>query len=254
MNILQILAATAKKRYKNLPVESIKEQALQLGQPPLSFVQAVGKPGLSLICEVKRASPSKGILDQEFPYLSIAREYEQGGADAISVLTEPSRFLGNDKFLNEIAAVVSLPVLRKDFIVTEYQIYEARILGSSAVLLICALLADEQLERYLGICEALGMDALVEAHDETEVCRALHAGTRIIGINNRDLRTFEVDLQTSLRLRKMVPPSVLFVSESGIQGSEDARLLESHGVDAILVGELLMRSSDRAKTLKELKG
>ena len=156
--------------------------------------------------------------------------------------------------MKEIAAKVSLPVLRKDFIVTEYQIYEARILGSSALLLICALLSDAQLERYLGLCENLGMEALVEAHDETEVDRALRVGARILGVNNRDLRTFEVDLHTSLRLRNLVPSSILYVSESGITGAEDARLLETHGVDAILVGELLMRSYNKAKILKELKG
>ncbi len=254
MDILQLLAELAKERYKNLSIESMKEDALQLGPPSFSFARAVGKAGLSLICEAKKASPSKGIIDQDFPYLSIAREYEAGGADALSVLTEPSRFLGNDTYLKEIAANVSLPVLRKDFIVTEYQIYEARVLGSSAVLLICALLSDAQLERYLGICENLGLDALVEAHDETEVEKALRTGARILGVNNRDLRTFEVDLDTSLRLRDLVPPTVLFVSESGIRGAPDARLLESHGVDAILVGELLMRSSNKARILKELKG
>jgi len=254
MDILQNLADTAKERYKNLFVESIKEEALKLGAPPFSFGLAVGKPGLSLICEVKKASPSKGILDQEFPYLSIAEEYEEGGADALSVLTEPTRFLGNAKYLKEIAAKASLPVLRKDFIVTEYQIYEARILGSSAILLICALLSDTQLERYLSLCENLGMDALVEAHNETEVDRALRVGAKILGVNNRDLRTFDVDLHTSIRLRDLVPPSILFVSESGITGAEDARLLETHGVDAILVGELLMRSYNKAKILEELKG
>ncbi|MGB4407499.1 MAG: indole-3-glycerol phosphate synthase TrpC [Sphaerochaeta sp.] len=254
MDILQSLAEVARQRYGKLPVQSITDEALQKGPSPFSFRHAVGKAGLSLICEVKKASPSKGIIDSAFPYLSIAKEYEAGGSDAISVLTEPSRFLGNDKYLKEIAAQVSLPVLRKDFIVTEYQIYEARILGSSAVLLICALLSDAQLERYLGLCETLGMDALVEAHDETEVGRALHVGAGILGVNNRDLRTFEVDLHTSLTLRDLVPPSVLFVSESGITGAEDARLLQTHGVDAILVGELLMRSCNKAKVLKELRG
>ncbi|MBI9093523.1 MAG: indole-3-glycerol phosphate synthase TrpC [Sphaerochaeta sp.] len=254
MDILQSLAEGAKQRYEKLSEQSISEEALQKGSSPFSFRQAVAKAGLSLICEVKKASPSKGIIDRAFPYLSIAKEYEAGGSDALSVLTEPSRFLGNDKYLQEIAAKVSLPVLRKDFIVTEYQIYEAKILGSSAVLLICALLSDAQLERYLDLCETLGMDALVEAHDGTEVRRALRVGAKILGVNNRDLRTFEVDLHTSLRLRDLVPPSVLFVSESGITGAEDARLLETHGVDAILVGELLMRSCNKAKILKELRG
>ncbi|MFA7128937.1 MAG: indole-3-glycerol phosphate synthase TrpC [Sphaerochaeta sp.] len=253
MDILQDLVQAAKCRYTNCSVDSIREEALNLEKLSFPFTEAVRKPGLSLICEVKKASPSKGIIDDEFPYLMHAAAYEKGGADALSVLTEPTKFLGKDHYLQEITKQSTLPVLRKDFTIDEYQIYEARLLGSSAVLLICAILSEQQLKGFIRICETMGMDALVETHDEQEVRKALRCGASIIGVNNRDLKTFKVDLQTSIRLRQLVPPSVLFVSESGISSNQDAHLLASYDVDALLVGELLMRSKDKGKTIRELK-
>lgn len=220
----------------------------------ITFLEALRKDGMSYICEVKKASPSKGLIAPEFPYLEIAKEYEAAGASAISCLTEPFYFLGSDRYLEEIAAAVEIPVLRKDFTVDEYMIYQARALGASAVLLICAILDDVQLRDYRQLATQLGMDALVEAHDEAEVERALKAGARIVGVNNRDLRTFQVDMANSIRLRKMAPDEVIFVSESGIRTPEDINRLYSNQVDAVLIGETLMRSADKKAALEMLNG
>jgi indole-3-glycerol phosphate synthase len=258
MNILEELAQTATLRYqekeKAFPLARLKEQAEAFPSPSFAFEKALRKEGLSVICEVKKASPSKGLIASVFPYVTIAREYEQGGGDAISVLTEPSRFLGKDQYLSEIATSVSLPVLRKDFTVCPYQIYEAKLLGASAVLLICALLNDKEIERYLQLCADLGLDALVEAHDKVETERAIALGSKIIGVNNRDLKTFKVDIETSIRLRNLVPPSTVFVSESGIESAADTKVLKEHGVDAVLVGECLMRSHHKESMIKGFKG
>ena len=218
------------------------------------FEKALGAPGISFICEVKKASPSKGLIATEFPYLAIAREYEAAGAAAISCLTEPDFFLGSDEYLREIAAAVKIPVLRKAFTVDPYMIYEARVLGASAVLLICAILSDEELLEYGKIARSLGLSALVEAHDEREVERALRVEHGIVGVNNRDLKTFTVDCGNSVRLRKMVPDDRLFVSESGIRTAEDIAVLRQNGTDAVLIGETLMRSPDKAAALRELRG
>ena len=218
------------------------------------FEKALTKQGLSFICELKKASPSRGVIAQDFPYLDIAREYEVAGATAISCLTEPYYFQGKDQYLKEISQAVRLPVLRKDFVIDSYMIYEAKILGAAAVLLICAVLDKDTLGDYLRIAEDLSLSALVEAHDEAEVDRALEAGARIIGVNNRDLNTFEVDRNTSIRLRKRVPKEILFVSESGIKTADDIRELRDNGVDAVLIGETLMRESDKAAALERLRG
>jgi indole-3-glycerol phosphate synthase len=210
-------------------------------------------PGLAFICEVKKASPSKGIITPDFPYLQIARDYESAGAAAISVLTEPEYFLGSDEYLREIAAAVGVPVLRKDFVVDEYQIYEAALLGARAVLLICALLETGVLRGYIKIAHSLGLSALVETHSAGEVRSALEAGARIIGINNRDLRTFTVDLGTTGKLRKLIPAGIITVSESGVSSPDDIKVLGDYGVDAVLVGEALMRSTDKRAYLRELR-
>lgn len=257
MTILDELAAYAKERVQRAQavksLEDVRRQALALPKGEHSFYKALGKPELSFICECKKASPSKGIIAQSFPYLEIAKRYQQAGADCISVLTEPKWFLGRDAYLQEIAQNVQLPCLRKDFIVDEYMLYEAKLLGAAAVLLICTLLNEEQLRKYLAICEQLGLDALVEAHDEQEVQLALRAGARIIGVNNRNLKDFTVDMENSRRLRALVPPEVLFVAESGVRNAEDVRHLKSIGVDAVLIGEALMRAPDIAGLLRELK-
>ncbi|MBQ4469302.1 MAG: indole-3-glycerol phosphate synthase TrpC [Synergistaceae bacterium] len=218
-----------------------------------AFEKALKRQGLSFICECKRASPSKGLIAPEFPYLEIARDYEAAGADCISVLTEPKYFLGSDDYLREIAGSVNIPVLRKDFIVDEYMIYQAKFLGAGAVLLICALLDDKTLTRYINICDELGLSALVEAHDEREINIAINSGARIIGVNNRNLRDFSVDVTNSKRLRELVPSDILFVSESGVSTPEDVRDIRDMGADAVLIGEVLMRSPDKKAKLSELK-
>lgn len=217
------------------------------------FKAALSKPGVSFICEVKKASPSKGLIAPDFPYVEIARQYQEDGADAVSVLTEPEFFLGADRYLEEIHREIELPLLRKDFIVDEYQIYEAKVLGATAVLLICSLMDMEKLKRYMGICGSLGLSSLVEAHTDREVAMAAEAGSDIIGINNRNLETFEVDFTNALRLRKLVDRGTIFVAESGIRTPEDIELLAENQVDAVLVGETLMRAPDKKRALRELK-
>jgi len=218
------------------------------------FEKALGKPGISFICEVKKASPSKGLIAEEFDYQAIAATYERAGADAISVLTEPDYFLGDIDYLREIHEQVKTPLLRKDFVIDEYMIYEAKVAGASAVLLICALLEEEVLRRYLEICDSLGLSALVEAHDEAEIRKAINAGARITGVNNRNLKDFTVDIRNGIRLREKVPEEILFVAESGISSREDIVELEKGKVNAVLIGETLMRSPDKKATLRNLKG
>ena len=259
MTILDTLADHARARTERNKVrvsfDKMKKLALSMNEDTgYPFEKALGAPGISFICEVKKASPSKGLIAAEFPYLSIAREYEAAGAAAISCLTEPDFFLGSDEYLREIAAAVKIPVLRKDFTVDPYMIYEAKVLGASAVLLICAILSDSELLEYGKIARALGLSALVEAHDEREVERALRVEHGIVGVNNRDLKTFTVDCGNSVRLRKMVPDDRLFVSESGIRTAEDIAVLRQNGTDAVLIGETLMRSPDKAAALRELRG
>lgn len=257
-NILNKIASATRQRYaeimKTTPMSQIRANALAMPQGSFEFETALKKQGLSYICEVKKASPSKGIISPDFPYLEIARQYEAAGADCISCLTEPQWFLGSNEYLRRIAEAVSIPVLRKDFTVCDYQIYEAKLLGASAVLLICALLSQDEIMEYAAVCDALGMSALVEAHDEREIESALSAGARIIGVNNRNLKDFSVDVNNSTRYRKMIPQNVLFVSESGIKTRADTAVLEQNKTDAVLIGEALMRSPDIANALKELKG
>ena len=217
-----------------------------------AFERALRQPGMSFICEVKKASPSKGIIAEEFPYMEIAKDYEAAGASAISCLTEPYWFLGSDVYLEEIAETVSVPVLRKDFTCSEYMIWQAKALGASAVLLICSVLDDGELRAYHRLTEELHMSALVEAHDAGEIEQAKQAGARIIGVNNRNLKDFSVDIGHSARLRQLAGEDTVFVSESGIRGPEDMKALCENGTDAVLIGEMLMRSSDRQAALKTL--
>jgi indole-3-glycerol phosphate synthase len=264
MTILQEIAEKTRVRVakakESASFEQVCKQALALPvSPALPFEQALkaprlqGKAQLSCICEVKKASPSKGIIADKFPYLQIAREYEAAGASAISVLTEPDYFLGSDQYLREIAATVHIPVLRKDFIIDPYQIYEAKILGAQAVLLICALLDMEALAGYIKIAGELGLSALVEIHNEAEAEQALAAGAKIIGINNRDLKTFTVDTGMSARLKKLIPANIITVAESGIKSPDDVRALKGSGIDAVLVGESLMRAMDKKQFLAALR-
>lgn len=257
--ILEEIAARTVQRVAEekaaVPLSEMKKRAEALdANTGFPFRKALSGDEISFICEVKRASPSKGLIAPDFPYLDIARDYERAGASAISCLTEPFWFKGRDEYLAEISNAVTIPVLRKDFTVDEYMIYQAKTLGASAVLLICSILSKEQLSEYLGIAHSLGLSALVEAHDEDEVRTALSVGAGIIGVNNRDLRTFTVDINNSARLRKLVPTEILFVSESGIKTAADIEALRSNGTNAVLIGETLMRSPDKKAALDELRG
>lgn len=255
MNVLERLAGFARERVAaaktGRPLAQIREAALALPKGKFAFEKALQQKELSFICECKKASPSKGLIAPDFPYLQIAKDYEAAGADAISVLTEPREFLGSDKYLQEIAAAVQIPCLRKDFTVDEYMIYEARLLGASAVLLICSLLDEGQIKEYIAICDTLGLSALVETHDSAEVQLALNAGARIIGVNNRNLKDFSVDMRNSANLRELVPQEVAFVAESGIKNADDVKAAVAMGASAVLVGESLMRAEDKQKKLKE---
>ena len=256
--ILDQLAVHARERTRQekekISPEEIRRKALSLPKGTFAFENALKKPGLSFICECKKASPSRGLIAPDFPYLKIAEEYEKAGADCISVLTEPKWFLGSDRYLKEIADAVAIPCLRKDFTVDAYMIYEAKVLGAAAVLLIVSLLSGEELREYILLCDELGLSALVEAHDEAEVQAALEAGARIVGVNNRNLKDFTVDTGNSRRLRELIPRDVVFVSESGVRDAGDVARLGEIGADAVLVGEALMRAPDRAARLLELRG
>lgn len=256
MTILDEIAEKTRRRVeeckaeKALDVVKAEAQAMNAdtGYP---FEKAIAEDGLSFICEVKKASPSKGVIAKDFPYVEIAKDYERGGARAVSVLTEPYYFQGSDRYLREIKQEISLPVIRKDFIVDEYMIYEAKVMGADAILLICAILTDEELAHFFHVADRMGLSALVEAHDQEEVNRALKIGARLIGVNNRDLHTFTVDINNSIRYRKTVPDNVLFVSESGIKTEQDIKSLVQNGVDGVLIGETMMTAHDRAEAVRE---
>ena len=262
--ILDELANSTRKRIEKQKIlyspEDIKRDAELLADREMEvqefdypFEEALGRKGLSIIAEVKKASPSKGIIAEEFSFLEIASEYEAAGADAISCLTEPERFRGSDEYLKAITKKAGIPVLRKDFTVDTYMIYQAKLFGASAVLLIAAILSDEELKEFFEISDRLGMSCLFEAHDSEEVKRCLAAGARIVGVNNRNLKDFSVDINNSIRLRDMVPSDIIFVSESGIMTPSDVRALYDNGTNAVLIGEMLMRSSDKTGLIRELK-
>lgn len=261
-DILETIAESTRERVSKAklvtPENIIRDQAFELFEKrgkkcSVSFKDALAAEGMSFICECKKASPSKGLIAEDFPYLEIAKDYEAAGASAISVLTEPRWFKGDLKYLNEISSEVKIPTLRKDFTISPYMIYEAYLNGASAVLLICSLLDGKTLEEYIGIASSLGLDALVEAHDSDEVKMAVDSGAQIIGVNNRNLRTFEVNASNCLGLRKDVPDNVIFVAESGIKTREDIKILEENKVNAVLVGEALMTSNDKKAYLNKLK-
>lgn len=258
MTILDQLADYARYRAaqakQNISLEEIKAQALALPKGSFAFEKALQKPDISFICECKKASPSKGLIAPNFPYLEIARAYEAAGADCISVLTEPKWFLGSDQYLQEITSTVKTPCIRKDFTIDPYMLYEAKLLGASAALLICSILTAAELKEYIGICDQLGLSALVETHNEAEVQMALAAGARIVGVNNRNLKDFSVDTNNSKRLRELIPSDVLFVSESGVSSAKDIQQLREVGADAVLIGEALMRATDKKAKLAELRG
>lgn len=251
----KIVESTRERVYmqkRNQPVGKIKEIAENmLIDKRFVFEEALRKEELSFICEVKKASPSKGIIAEEFLYMEIAKDYQEAGAACISVLTEPQYFLGNNRHLEEISRAVSIPILRKDFTIDSYQIYEAKIIGASAILLISSILSAEQLERYITIADSLGLSSLVEAHTKEDIFKSLDAGARIIGVNNRNLNNFQVDFSNCIELRDIVPPNIIYISESGINSFEHVQELKKHKVNAVLVGETLMRSKDKKELLNQ---
>ena len=258
MSILDTIAAHAFERVaaakEKASLDEVMSEALSMPVGSFEFEKALKKDDISFICECKKASPSKGVISSDFPYLDIAKDYERAKADCISVLTEPKWFLGKDEYLREIAGNVSIPCLRKDFTVDEYMIYEAKLLGAKAVLLICSILSQEQIMKYISICDKLDISALVEAHDEREIRTAVDSGARIIGVNNRNLADFSVDTGNSRRMRELVPENIIFVSESGVRDANDIGLLRQAGVNAVLIGEALMRAGNRQAKLAELRG
>jgi len=257
--ILEEITTKTKERIeeekRRLPMNELKAQVSdrerKVGFP---FEKALAGEEIRFICEVKKASPSRGVIAEHFPYVEIGREYERAGADALSILTEPFYFQGRNEYLEAIRREVSIPLLRKDFTVDAYMLYEARKMGADAVLLICAILSPMQLEEYAGIAQELGLSALVEAHDEREIEMARRAGARLIGVNNRNLKDFTVDISNSIRLREKVPREILFVAESGMKSRADIAKLEENGIDAVLIGETFMRAKDKAEMLRELRG
>ena len=239
---------------RNNPLSQLKDEVSKLDiNDDFPFKEALKDPEIAIIAEVKKASPSKGLIAEDFDYIKIAKDYEQAGASAISVLTEPYFFKGSNDYLKEIAENVSIPILRKDFTIDEYMIWEAKSLGASAILLIVSILDDVQLKRYLDLAHELGLSAIVETHDEKEIRTAIDAGAEIIGVNNRNLADFTVDINNSVNLRRLVSDDILFISESGIKTSEDVRRLKENNVDAVLIGETLMRSDDKKAMIEELK-
>ena len=257
MNILDELANYSKVRVERdkekISLTAMKNLAKNSTSSGEKFLSALRKKDLSFICEIKKASPSKGIIAENFPYVEIAEEYEAAGADCVSCLTEPKYFLGSDEIFSEVRKKISTPMLRKDFTVDEYQIYQAKFLGADAVLLICAILSADELEKFLKICEDLKIAALVETHDEVEIKTALSVGAKIIGVNNRNLKNFEVDFSNAARLREIIPADKIFVAESGVKTVADISTLKRIGADAVLIGETLMRAADKKKTLAELR-
>lgn len=257
MTILDKLANHAKERVnlakQSLSLQDIKKQAFSLSKGNFEFERALKNADFAFICECKKASPSKGIIAEDFDYLSIAKEYEKAGANCISVLTEPKWFLGSDNYLKEITKNVSIPCIRKDFTVDEYMIYEAKILGAKAILLICSILSGEQIKNYIKICDDLGLSALVETHNEDEIKTAINSGARIIGVNNRNLKDFTVDTKNSENLRKLVPKDIIFIAESGITNAQDIKNLKNNNVNGVLIGETLMKAQNKQQKLLELK-
>ena len=234
-------------------VELLAAREMEVQEFDYPFEEALSGKELSIISEVKKASPSKGIIAEDFPYLDIAKEYQASGVDAISCLTEHDRFKGSDEYLKAITKEVTIPVLRKDFTIDPYMIYQAKLFGASAVLLIAAILSDKELKQYFELADTLGLSCLFEAHDAEEVKRCLAAGARVLGVNNRNLKDFSVDINNSVRLREMVPDDIIFVSESGMSKPEDIKILKENGTDAVLIGEMLMRSADKKSLIREIK-
>ncbi|OEC93935.1 MULTISPECIES: indole-3-glycerol phosphate synthase TrpC [Methanobrevibacter] len=239
---------------KSIPLDEIKKEVSSMEMTDeFPFKKALMEDGISIIAEVKKASPSKGLIAENFDHVNIAKDYEQAGASAISVLTEPFFFMGSNEYLSEISENVSIPILRKDFVVDEYMIWEAKLLGASAILLIVSILDVVQLKKYLNLAHDLGLSVIVETHDADEIRMAMIVGAEIIGVNNRNLKDFTVNIENSINLRRCVSGDVIFVSESGIKTKDDVTKLKENDVDAVLIGETLMKSNDKRSMISELK-
>lgn len=258
MTILDEIVAKTKIRVEKLKTETninnLKIKADSIPGTDFAFEKALKKSDISFICEIKKASPSKGIIAKDFPYLEIAKEYEEAGADAISVLTEPDFFMGCTKYLQEISQIVKIPIIRKDFIIDEIQIYESKVIGANAILLICSILNETELRNFIEIADFLGLSCLVEVHNENEIQKAIKANARIIGVNNRNLKDFTVNIRNSINLRRSVPDNILFVSESGIKTNQQIQELRQNKADAVLIGETFMRCKNKKYELENLKG
>lgn len=253
MYTLERVLELTKRRVEASKATGLPDKLPDDGRDPFLFETVLRRPGMSFICEVKKASPSAGVICERYGYMTVARQYEDAGASAISVLTEPDFFMGSSRHLSEIREIVDVPLLRKDFIIDPFQIKQSAFLGADAILLICAVLAPDQIREYIKLADSIGLSCLVEVHDEKELEAALSAGSRVIGANNRDLKTLEVDLSVSLRLKKLAPPDVIFVAESGISTPQEVRLLTQAGVDGVLIGGALMRAPNKAAMLDELR-
>lgn len=263
MNILDKICETTKERIEKekqkISLIEVRKNAERIKniekEKYFNFEKAIGKKEkINFICEIKKASPSKGIIAEDFDYIEIAKDYQKAGADAISCLTEPHYFLGADEYLKAVKETVNIPVLRKDFIIDEYMIYKSKNIKADAILLIAAVLDKYKLKDYFDIANDLGLSSLFEIHNEEELEKILNLNPRIIGVNNRDLKTFEVDINNSIRLRKLIPNNIIFVSESGIKCREDIKTLEENKTSAVLIGESLMTKKDKEKEIKKLRG
>lgn len=273
MNILDKICETTKERIEKekqkISLSEIRKLAENIkNNSNFDFEKAIGKKyknnkdskdnnkekRINFICEIKKASPSKGIISESFDYIEIAKDYEKAEADAISCLTEPYYFMGSDNYLKEVKGIVNIPVLRKDFIIDEYMIYQSKNIRADAILLIVAVLDKYKLKDYFDIANESGLSSLIEVHNEEELEKAVNINARIIGVNNRDLKTFNVDINNSVRLRKLVPKNIIFVSESGIKDRSDIKILEENETDAVLIGERLMTKKDKIDEIKKLRG
>lgn len=252
--MLNKITEKTKERFEGKPLDKIKKEVEDIEITyDFPFEKALRDKPIAIIAEIKKASPSKGLISEDFDYITIAKEYESAGASAISVLTEPYFFQGSNDILMEISENVEIPILRKDFTINPFMIYEAKTIGASAILLIVSILKDSQLEEFLKLADSLGLSAIVETHNEAEIKRAINTGARIIGVNNRNLNDFTVDINNSINLRKKVPKDIIFISESGIKTPEDVKRLKENDVDGVLIGETLMSSNDRKNLIKEFK-
>ena len=254
MNILDKITEKTKTRTEKLNINDLKEKVQNLPRKDFIFKNALSGNKIKIISEIKKASPSKGLICQDFDPIKIAKEYNEAKTDCISILTEPYFFLGNNAYIKDVKKVTDIPILRKDFIIDEKQIYESKIIGADCILLICAILDEKKLKEFLNLAHKLCLSALVEAHNEDEIKTALNCNAEIIGVNNRNLKTFEVDFNNTFKLRKLVPDDIIFVSESGIKTREDIIKLEENNVNAVLIGETFMKSKNKIEEIKKLRG